>query len=387
MELNNEKIQKYKTKKSKKLAIVSVYLSMLVSLSSCMDIQKKLSEIDDSSSEASADTIDTSEQFESQTSSEYPTTQTTTISSEVENSQPTGIEASVGETLPTVEFENPSGFPIFDAYRIAFGGLEFGFDNHKYLDNIRQYYNDDSLNFYDLGYLQEYLSHRDMLRYTPHRDDADKEWLNFQRQIALYILYKLDCRLYVDEIPDEFFDTNFDDYLKELENTGDPNYDAKTGTEVLYESLSDAQLQTVFKSKNIDEFIANINDLDEEQLSRLLVFFSSFRLNQRRLALAYDYHTITDGDNYTASYINQVRTPDGKNVLLFKQYQYDAFLNDVHDQDCFKEIADLYTPITEDDLIKAGIDVDKFEYVVVDVAGIDFDLENVKDGTSRAKTS
>ena len=353
-------------KRVKTIVVIFCVSILLVNACSCQSQNRSISSSENASSSETTTATMTVETV-TQASDEK-------ASSESVQPTPTGFEKYIGETLPTVEFENPSGFPIFGAYRIACGGLEFGFDNHKYLDNIRQYYNDNSLYFYDLGYLQEYLSHRDMLRYSPHRDDVDREFFNFQRQVSLYILYKLDCRLYVDEIPDEFFDTNFDDYLKELENTGDPNYDAKTGTEVFYDSLRETQFQTLFKSKNVDEFISGIDEVDQEQLSKLLVFFSSYRYNQKRCSLVYDYHTISDGDNYTASYITQVRTATGKNVLLFKQYQYDAFLNDVHDQACYKEIGDLYKPITEQDLIDAGIDMDKFKYIIEDLAGITFDI-------------
>ena len=73
--------------------------------------------------------------------------------------------------------------------------------------------------------------------------------------------------------------------------------------------------------------------------------------------------------------------------MQFKQYQYDAFIKDVQEQECFQFIDDLYKPIDDEDLSKAGIDKDKYDYAFQEVAGIDFDLDYSKKEDSRARTS
>ena len=301
--------------------------------------------------------------------------------------EPTGIADYIGETEPTITLQDPESDYQFAYYDIDFGGWEFGFDNPKCNQMLKEYYNDSNLSIADLGYLQEFYSGHYFGEYEPHRNFKDYKTMNFRKEVELYICDELGLRLYVDEIPSEFFEENFSDYI-ELFEFDYKNDNGNSGYDALIDILNDKQFDGVYRSTNIDEMMQTLDPQTDEEAFRIVVFNAALNHNITRCQMVYNYNILDSrSDSFDASYIKQVRTTDGKNVLQFKQYQYDAFIKDVQEQECFQFIDDLYKPIDDEDLNKAGIDKDKYDYAFQEVAGIDFDLDYSKKEDSRARTS
>ena len=363
----------------KRLLISATSISLALSLGGCSGTPKTSNQNHDESksTESIENTIGTT------VSSLSDITETSNSSIEPsEATKPSIIEDYVGETIAFQEPEITDDLFIV-AQRVELGGLEFGFDNPDYCNQLCEQLKLNNVHMYDVGYLQEYYNKLDVFRYVYHSKETD-ESINFRRQIDMFILENLGLRLYVDEIPYEFFEKNFSDYLELLKPTGDLEYDMYHGLDDVYNRFTDSQNDIIAGSKSIDDFLSKVDQNTDKEMFRFLIFYSAMTYNQKRCSMVYDYHGSGEGDQYKAIYIQQVRTIDGKNVLLFKPYQLDAFMKDMHDQKCYANIENIYVPLTKDDLDKADIEYDKFEHAVVDVAGIDFDLENVKDGTSRA---
>jgi len=370
--------------------IAGASVSLAFSFSSCSEVGKQRSESDTSTETFIESTVTVDPESEhTESTVDTSDTKITTIS----EATPTGFEAYIGETLPTIEYKSPDDMVDFGVatttHNIQFMGMEFGFDNAKMKQKIQEYLGMPDVNLYDIGYLQEEYSHYDIGRFHSFKDYQDFEGQNVECQIAMYILQSLGRRLYVDEIPYEFFTTNFPDLLDMLDvelHGDDPNFNAY-GQDVLWLDYNQDEIFKFTLARTMDEITNNLGTPNDVEILRRLIFSSAFRYNQSRCSLVYDYRGTGEGEEFKAVYIPQVRTADGKNALLFDQRNYDLFMKDLHDQDCYKNIEDLYTPLTEDDLVKGGINIDEFKYVIEDVTGVTFDLENVKDGNPRAKTS
>ena len=298
-----------------------------------------------------------------------------------EETAPSGYVAYVGETVPTESYEMPADSLDFrlatGSYCMNFSGFEFGFDNPKYIEKVRKYYNDPNFDFYAAGYLQELYSKCGYGGYSSFREYYF-EGQNLWCQIAMYIVQSLGLRMYVDEIPHAFFAKNFQDYLDILdyELTPDKQKLQEYGTDLVYMKYSASEIQNLTLSKDIDVLISKLGYASSDnEILRMLVFSAAYQYNTTRCWLAYSFHDYRDGEDYHASYVKQVRTTDGKNVLLFKKHQYEEFVNDMHYVECYKNIDDLYTPLTEEDLVKAGVDKEKFKYIVNDLAGVTFTFD------------
>ncbi|MBO4601487.1 MAG: hypothetical protein J5634_04570 [Bacilli bacterium] len=380
--------------KTKKVILTAASLVLAITLTGCPELESILSQ------EINNQTTTSEFSYEpSTTPSKYETTSVTANVSEstsdtiAESSKPTGYIDYLDEVMsyPKINYKMTSNDHIanFTKYNsFEFLGIEFGFDNPVYQRELDTYLNMEDIKMYEVNYLQDYYEETGPTCYYRHKDQKEEypqyyDCYNFERSIALYILKEMGLRLYIDEIPYSFFEANFSDLIKEAESKSHNEVisDDRNVAVAVYQATSFDNLHDRLKVNNPDDYV------------RKLVFLSAWRYNHQRAGMVYGFSHFTNPTTGQTENIgiDQGRTADGRNVLLPTEEKYNALMEDLQYQDCYKNVENLFNPITTEDLVNAGINVDEYDHYIKEVAKIDFSMAYTngveEQGQSRTRTS
>lgn len=380
--------------KTKKIILTAASLTLAITLTGCPELESLLSQDTNTqkiTSEVSYEPSTSASKYESTTTlSNVPESTSDTFD---ETTKPTGFSDYLDETLnyPKIDYKMTTDsysnyFTLYSNY--VYNGLEFGFDNPVYQKILENYLNIKGVQMYEVNYLQDFREEEGAEWYWKHKDEKSEnpggyECKNFQRSIALYILNSLGLRLYIDEIPYSFFETNFPDLLKQAE------YESPAE---LISSDKDTS-KSVRKAISFDDLYDKIKINDADDYVRKLIFYSALRYNEKRASMVWGFSHFTNPTTGKSENIgiDQGRTADGRNVLLPTEEKYNALMEDLQYQDCYKNIESLFNTITTEDLVNAGINVDEYDHYIKEVAKIDFSMANTNEfeeqGQSRTRTS
>ena len=383
-----EKINKNKfTFNTKKVVLTAASLSLALLLTGCPELESLMSNINNTESKAT-ETEQVTHETTSLTYTE-PSTMVTTTTSTIETTvkEPTGLADYYDETVPIENNVNLEGFfesmGSYKYKKFTSFGLEYGFDNPELIEHLREFTGDSNINsLADVGYLQDYISTKIYPQYETHASTKDDEFVNFMRQVSLYVLKNLGERLYVNDVPSTFMKNNFSDFIKRTEYKDIRelfNYD-----EEYYNKFTSIT--------SFEELLKFDDNMSDEDKIRFMVYYSVFQYNGKRASMAFRLNTTTDSKgNEVPVYVEMGQNTDGDDVLIFKKHHYDYIMADMKYQDCYKNIENIYVPLTDEDLINAGINIEEFDHYIKDVAKIDFSMSKInqqeEQGQSRTRTS
>ncbi|MBO4494240.1 MAG: hypothetical protein J5752_00110 [Clostridiales bacterium] len=352
----------------KKRSYILLTLAVLIGISACSSRQKT--------------TTDDSSFFESESSSqtEYSTTLEESISTTTtEVYESSAFEIIIDETVP---HENPVIEKVEDVYIFAAPevGFGLGLGNPVIADNAIDKY--VTLSGKNDSWLQEsakttILDHMDYLIPTENAYDRVgyyEIWKNtqdsffedsrrgiyaFDIDLIRYIMSRNNLRFWIDELPYSLFESMFPNFI---ELYSERAIQIKAGfispEDCNFECIVCPETPFMYFVSNLHGSFKNadnsyIDEIAETEL-RGLIYRQMSTYNTQRMVY------LLASRVYSCGQIDLGRTEDGKYVAVPTKEQYEKMMSDFHSiPGC--ETMDILKVETRDDLIAAGIDVDRYD--------------------------
>lgn len=366
-------------KKNKKVFISAIATICALSLAACENIdisQLRIQRQTEVEGQTSTETIATS------ISGEGPTNTSISpgSSSVTDPTGPTEFKDNFGQLLPVGnKIITLDDYNNFCSYTVYYGFTDIGMDNPYLLSYIQDYFNDSTLTLDDINFLQFYGSN-----FTQKNgfDDFINTLTNGQAfaidfDLLRYILEENNLRMWVDEIPYSYFETNFPDIMKGIEEYGcfevqDKNYDPSHWD--------------LLKGYGFDGYsYASITiDGTEEQRKELEydIFNTASLYNMYRNYYLYYYED--------TSLREIARTTDGKIIWVPTEIEYNQIMRKTNQIPGCENI-DIMYPESREDLINSGIDLDRYDEFYTFVIGqntlVDTASAKSDDGGSRSRSN
>ena len=295
-------------------------------------------------------TSETSEAAPLQTEQAETESQTTSEITETTKPEPTGFEDYIDETVPNnkIPVKDIDVSSLRDS-SVWFSGVGLGYGNPRLLKCVRNFFSNQS------------LGTEDVQTYSGVDGNYDAEFKGVTTDNFDYIRYVLEengLRLFIDEVPYEFFVEKFPDYV-DISNKDK------------YADLDREFVDYFYFNTNQNGYNGNLVSMtcDSSNIDkiRLATFDLLVRYNVSREAIATN---ISDNDDKTTKYgyIETGLTPDGRYVWCPTKLQYRVVQNDVKRLPKCENV-DILIPETREDLIASGIDVEKYDEMCEKVFG------------------
>ena len=258
--------------------------------------------------------------------------------SETTKPEPTGFEDYIDETVPAnmISFSNVETDDLF-YYSCDFGSYLIGRGNPKLVKILRNYNSNPKLNVEDVSsfeFVPKEAEVYDKLYYSNQQFDLD---------FIRYIYSENNLRLFIDEIPYEYFADRFPEYIK-LCNEG-----KFTSIDLPY--LNSFPDEVGYKSSLLDMDYSDSNKHDIESIS---CFRHLGEFNYFRECIAANFPK-----DYGGAIANG-KSVDGKYVWCPTEEQYMRVMEYIHKLPKCENV-DILIPETREDLIASGIDVEKYD--------------------------
>lgn len=252
--------------------------------------------------------------------------------------EPTGFEDYIDETVPAnmISFSSVETDDIV-YYSYNIGSYYIGRGNPKLEAFLRSFTSNPTLKVEDVSsfeFIPKIQEVYDSLVYDNSLFDID---------FVRYICSENNLRLFVDEIPYEYFSDRFPEYIK-LCNDGRYN---EIGVQY-HNSFPD---EVGYKTSLIDMDYSDSSKHDIEQIScfRHLGEFNYFR----------EWFAATFPKEYGGAIANG-KSVDGKYVWCLTEEQYNRAMEYIHKLPKCENV-DILVPETREELIASGIDVEKYD--------------------------
>ena len=324
---------------NKRLLVIAVSLPCALSMVGCM------------TSVSARDDVNTQITGTSSTivQSELDTSDTTEISET--SAKPSSFDDYVDETLPNNRISEKSyDITEFRKASIWFSSVGIGYGNPRLLKCVKEFFSNDSLGTEDIPYYSSPGSEYEVeLNGFVNSEDFD---------YVRYVLEENNLRMWIDEIPYEFFEEKFPDYVKICNQDKffdlDDQYGDYFWTNGMSHGYNGSLALMQYDSNNIDKM-------------KLATFIQLAHYNRTREAIATN---ISDNDDKTTKYgyIETGVTRDGKYVWCPTKLQYRVVQNDVKRLPKCENV-DILIPETREDLIASGIDVEKYDEMCEELFG------------------
>jgi len=302
--------------------------------------------------------LETSESESVDTSTENSESETT----ETSKSEPTGFEDYIDETVPNHKkvIKHSEGEHILLTEFYDFGGIYLGYGNPVLLKAVRKYYSDETINTEDIPWYTSKVTTENEFKLfffeiggdNPNTKDIE---IGHDLDFIRYILEENGLRLWVDEIPYEFFEEKFPEYVKECNQGGYRNLHYKYDDYDLSSHGYDGFL------KNLDYKSGNI------EMIKMACFMCLTHYNAIRDTVAASMDAL---DDQATKYgcIETGKTPDGKYVWCLTEPQYKRISYYTHKLLKCKNV-DVLVPETRQDLIDSHVRVDQYDEMTEKVFG------------------
>ena len=181
----------------------------------------------------------------------------------------------------------------------------------------------------------------------------------FDMDLIRYIMSQNNLRFWIDELPYSLFETMFPDYIKlyteRLQKIRTGSISRKDDD---FESIVCSSDSFFYFVRNLHGSFKNADDSYFAEISendlRGLIYRQMSTYNRERMVY------LLASRNFSCKQIEIGRTPDGKYVAVPTKEQYEKVMGDFHGiPEC--ENLDILKVETRDDLVDAGIDVDKYD--------------------------
>ena len=295
-------------------------------------------------------TSETSEAAQLQTEQAETESQTTSEITETTKPEPTGFEDYIDETVPNnkIPVKDIDVSSLLDS-SVWFSGVGLGYGNPRLLKCVRNFFSNQS------------LGTEDVQIYSSVDSDYDAEIRHVTSDDFDYIRYVLEengLRLFIDEIPYEFFAEKFPDYVDISNKDKFPDLDYEFYEYFFLNGKSNGY------NGNLISMTCDSNNIDKIRLASFIILV---RYNVSREAIATN---ISDNDSKTTKYgyIETGLTPDGRYVWCPTKLQYRVVQNDVKRLPKCENV-DILIPETREDLIASGVDVEKYDEMCEKVFG------------------
>lgn len=248
--------------------------------------------------------------------------------------------------------------------------FEFGFDNPILVNNLRDVIGDDTIDCQSVNYFQNM---RDYIKqfgasfdtyFAPDFVANTADFQKFQLDIARYILEENGLRMWVDEIPYEFFEQKlYDIYYKYTTVPFDELFSQDSDSDESYASGKFRGFSSIKYDKGSSEYNREVAEM---------YFGAATFYNRLRHLMIYDLGA------------NQIRNTDGHNVIQFAD---EKIYNKV--RETFKDFYGYdFDPIhngpeTREDLAinYFNIPVEEFDEAAKAIGGVKFERTNPYDQT------
>ena len=231
------------------------------------------------------------------------------------------------------------------------GSYYLGFANPLLKAKIQEYFSDNTLEVQDLSGVHSTW-------YEEFYNDDFKRSLNyFDIDYVRYVLEENGLRLWVDEIPYEFFAEKFPDYVKLCNDGKYIDLDITFNEDFVYNVLNHHNYVYISDETNFDgrQISLDYSDSKNEKLFRLSSFIQLVRYNYYRDYISSSYLQSNGGR------IEQGLTEDGRYVWVPTEKQYNSFQEQYLSMVPRCENVDILVPESREDLVASGIDVEKYD--------------------------
>lgn len=242
-----------------------------------------------------------------------------------------------------------------------YGFISLGYGNPALLEYMKSYLRNENITLKDVGYFQPDSlndSNNDIIdvttQYNTLRDHG------FYTDIVRYVMAANNLRMWIDEIPFEFFQKYFPDYIERYLKGERFDFEYSYNS---IQDVSDLIYECSSKGESaLREFLAKCTP-EQYEYVRYYIFDTLLQYNFARFEFSATYSTLI-------SFMPIAEDVDGKYVLAPSSATLDKFQRQINLlPKC--ETLDITNPETYDDIVNSGINVDlierTFEYAGLDI--------------------